>query len=661
MPLTLREIKKLPGNPNISNKLSTSELTNIGKEAVRLYNQDRNDAGEWIEELDQIIELTKLMSNGEVKDFPWIGASNVKVPLITKACLKFAASVYAEIIKSGKVAKGKVIGKDPDQSKKARSDRVSDFINFQLTEDIPEWEEDTDKLLSQLPMVGCYFKKTYYSPLKRRNMSQLIAPTSLIISKYCGDFEYTPRMTHLISMTYNEIEERKRLKIFNDVDLRKSKDDAYREVLEQHCFIDLDDDGYEEPYIVTVDKDTNQVLRIVARFNTTDVLTTIKGDEIVSIRPINFFTKYRFLQPFDDSPYGMGFGKLLLDLNKTINTTTNQLLDAGTDANTTRGFIDSSLDLGGDDDMNLGPNEWKRIHTGGDSIANKIFPLQSNGPSEVLMKLLEFLISIGEDLTASRNILSGEIPVNTPATTVLASISESYKIYSSVFKRIYNALNEELKKIYFFTQQNPDNFAEKYETVLDDEAANFDTDFSYSEYDIVPIANPEASSDTLNLIKSQALVMLLDSPSAQSAGLNARGIYKKYLEALKIDDVDVLLPEPDPNAPPSLDQQMLELQKEALANKTQLETMKLTQKESELNIKTAEISTKIENIIADTMKKISEAEKLEVETHLGMGEAEHTASKIYLQENVDQLKNIMKELGLDTNDETNKTEQGRPY
>ena len=618
MTITIDDLKEFTTLTNVADEIDEKVLARIGARVVKLYGSDYDEVSDEMDEYEKIIELAN--QTVEPKNFPWEGAANTKFPLIPAAAIRFAASVYPEIIKTGDVVKPKVFGRDADESKIKRGKRVASFMNWQLMEQMPEWEEHTDKLLTMLPLVGCYFKKAFYSPLKRRNVSMLIPPTELIISKYTGDFDHVPRMTHSFSLTRNEIIERQRSGIFSDVDLpaKKTDDEDERDILEQHCWYDLDDDGYEEPYIITVDVQTRNVLRIVTRYNEQSILDD--GKQVISIQPFNHFTKYVFFQSFDGSPYGMGWGRLLRATSETINTTVNQLLDAGTLDNLQGGLIGSGVRTEGGS-FNLAPGEWQPVEVGAGGFSDNIFPIPTKGPSNEMLQLLQFLVSSAQDLASAKDVMSGDVPANAPATTVLAAIEQGYKVYSSIYKRIYKSLREEFKKLYELTSMYGDS--ELYLDVVDDEEADFDADFESSSRDIVPVANPEVSSSIQTLVKAQAMVQTLDSPSAQAAGVDARAVYENFFKALNVEDIDAVLPPPQPQeVQPSVDEKMLQLQAHALEVNADQERVKAAQKDEELDIKRRESEVKISETISRALKNIADAEASEVGTQMSLYKSE---------------------------------------
>lgn len=499
---------------NIAEDLEEQKLTSIGEECRRGYELDLKSREQWEQDLD---EWTKLaMQIREPKNYPWADASNVKYPLLTTAAMQFAARAYPSLVPSdGKVVKSKTIGKDPQAVKYERADRVSTYMSYQIMYELKGWEEDMDKMLMMLPIIGTVFKKTYYDPSEDKICSYLVMPKNLVVNYWTRCLEEAERISEVIQISPRKLKERQNQKIYLDVDLGRPTmptdqspvpeiDDTTPYVLiEQHTFLDLDDDGYKEPYVVTFEKTSGKVVRIIARFYEQDVVHD--GKKIVKITPTNYFTKFCFVPNPDGSFYGIGFGVLLGPLNESVNTLINQLLDSGHLSTLQAGFLGKGLRL------KMGatqftPGEWKPVNATGDDLRKQIFPLPTREPSSVLFQLMGTLITSGKELASVAEIFTGKMPgQNTPATTTMASIEQGMKVFTAVYKRIYRALEEEFKKLYELNHRYLD--PNTYVNVLD--AAIGPDDFNEDDYDICPGADPTAISQTEKLMKAQGLVEAL--------------------------------------------------------------------------------------------------------------------------------------------------------
>ena len=588
------------GIPNIVDKLSDEELDKIGLEVVDNWEDDATTRAPREESMQKAIDLA--MQVKQEKSFPWPNASNVKFPLMTNASIHFGAKTYPAIVQDGNVCKGKIYGEDikkvpqidpntgqpainPETGeqvfqkvplgKKERAERVSKFINWQLMEDMPYWEQDIDKMCHILPIVGCMFKKTYYNSIEERVESILIPAQDIYIRYDTRNIDKSTRITHVFELTHNELIERINSGIYVECDElgegdggvlktrlnyqespeeeRESSKDYYL-ILEQHTWLDLDGDGYKEPYIVTVLESQSKVLRIFPRFDRDSVQYNDKG-KIQLIEAINYFTKYGFIPSADGSIYDTGFGELLYPINESVNSVLNQLIDSGTLANTRGGLIGGNLRIKAGS-MKFRPGEWKIVNTMGQDIRNNIVELNNGEPSSVLFQLLGFLVESGGQITSIKDLADGQLPVNAPATTALAIIEQGMSAFKAIYKRIHRSLKEELKKIYRLNK----NFLsrDKYNEVLDNQEDNR-ADFDYKDYDIVPVSDPSIVSDMQRLTKAQALLQFLQDPMVD--GLELR---KRYFEALGIEDIDSLLVEPQPPQPDPMAEQNAQLQLESL-------------------------------------------------------------------------------------------------
>jgi chaperonin GroES len=554
--------------PNIADQFDADFLGKLGLKVVQEMDRDLGTMEEWIELTDNAMNIAKQVL--EVKSFPWPNAANVKYPLITGASIQFAARAYAEIIKGNDVVKGQVIGADPTGEKGKRSKRVSRHMSYQLLHQMTEWEPQTDQMLHMIPVVGTCFKKSYFCPLKGRNVSELVkaGPGGLIFdNKNTKDLETTRRVTHEFSLYGNDIKERITAELYlKDLDLSKlipadadGEEQPPHSILEQHRWEDFDGDGYEEPYIVTVHKDTNTVLRIVPRYDADSVKVDEDG-KVVRIEPTTYFTKYGFFPDPAGGFLDLGFGQILYPINESINTTLNQLLDAGTLANTQGGFVARGFRIKAGT-FSIAPGEWKQIDVPAGEMKNSLLPLPVKEPSGVLFQLLGFLVDAGQRLANQTEVLQGEGQANTPATTTLALIEQGLKVYNSIYKRFYRSMKEELKKLARLNKIYLEDV--EYFNVLDEETAVARTDYEDANVDVLPVADPAASTEVQRMARAQALMQILGDPRA-----NKQYILTKYVDAIGEDPKQAILPDEAVQQPP--DPKM-----EALKQKTAYDGVKL--------------------------------------------------------------------------------------
>ncbi len=500
---------------NIADTLDQDMLHTIGANALDGYETDKESRREWEIQME---EWTKLATQvREDKSYPWPKASNVKYPLLTTAAMQFAARAYPSLVPSdGKVVKSKVIGKDPDGTKSALADRVSMYMSYQLMHEMDGWEEGMDKLLIMLPVVGTVFKKTCWDSIKKRATSEIILPKNLVINYWAKSLKDAERISQVIEMSPRILKERQLAGIFLDVDLgdastpldakqapREDETTPYT-IVEQHTYLDLDEDDYPEPYIVTFHLETGRVLRIAARFDDSTMSFNDDG-KLIQIDPIEYFTKFGFIPNPDGSFYDLGFGVLLGPINESVNTLINQLIDSGTLNNLQSGFLGKGLKIRMGE-TRFQPGEWKAVNSTGDDLKKQIVPLPSKEPSNVLLQLMGSLISSGKELASVAEIFVGKMPgQNTPATTTMATIEQGMKVFTAVYKRIYRSLEEEFIKLFNInaTYLNPNTYQAVINVTVGPD------DFSQEQYKICPGADPTAVSQTEKLLKAQGLMEML--------------------------------------------------------------------------------------------------------------------------------------------------------
>jgi chaperonin GroES len=525
-------------SPNLAALMKDTDLGQIGAKVVEEFQidlQSRKDAG-WDEKHDQAVKLA--MQVREAKTFPWQNAANIKYPLVTTAAIQFAARAYPAIVDGWNVAKGKVLGK-PTPEKRDRADRVGNHLSWQLLEEMPEWEADTDRLLHMLPVVGCMIRKTWFDPIEGRNKSRLIPPERFVVHYMAT--EDKPRETEIVPLYPHQVLERVRSGLWLDIVLDSQADEsAPVEFLEQHRLLDLDGDGYPEPYIVTVHKDQQKVVRIVARYDE-DGVTLNPDGTVRAIRGVPYYTKYGFIPSLDGSWYDIGFGHLLHSLNETINATINQLLDAGALANTGGGFIGGGVTLkGGSSSFKLG--EWKRVQNEGGDLARNIVPLPVREPSAVLFSLLGMMVEAAKDITATKDILTGETQqANQPVGTTLAMIEQGLKVFSAIYKRVHRSLRSELTKLARLNRLFLDD--QVYFEFHDKPGVAARADYESGDVDVIPVSDPTVVSDMQRIGRAQFLMQFLGK------GMNDKVITERVLGAASIPDIEELFPQGPP--PPS--------------------------------------------------------------------------------------------------------------
>ncbi len=630
--LNLEDVMKAS---NVVDLLSEDDCKKIGEQVSKDFEVDMSSRSSWEKRTEASMKLA--LQVAEAKNFPWPNSSNIKFPLVTIAALQYHARAYPVLINGDTPIKCRVIGEDTAGDKTKRAERIETHMSYQILEEDEAWESEMDKALLVQPIIGCAFKKTFFDPIKNINISETVSAKDFVVNYWTKTLDTCPRCTHILYFSHNDIYERVARKLWADVfdrlpqlvnasnlSLARDKSQGITppetvdhstpyEILEQHRSLDLDGDGYEEPYVVWVRRDTKKVARIVARFTSSSIEyeDKKKKDVVLSISGEQYFTKYPFIPSPDGGFYDLGFGILLGPLNESINTIINQLVDAGTMANTAGGFLSRGIKLRGGN-YSFNPLEWKHVDTTGDDLRKGIVPLPVREPSQVLLALLSLLINYGERIGGSVDILTGQNPgQNTPAETTRTMAEQGMKVFNGIFKRTYRSLKDEFRKLYRLNQLH---LLENKEFVT--EANNKGTilvdDYNGDSSDVRPSADPSITSDTQRLTQAQ----MMRQAAAEVPIYDKYQVERKYLKALKVDNIEQVLPDPKgPNAiKPPMTAVMVKLEVEKLKQQGK-------QAEDQLNLKLG------------LLKLMKEAElgqakihKLEAEAAVLMKEAQNADS-----------------------------------
>lgn len=613
---------------NVAADLPEGQLAEIGARAHREYEVDENSRSDWKTRMKDALDLA-MQVTGE-KNYPWPNAANIKFPLVTTAAVQFAARAYPAIVNNRSVVKGQVRGEDegvpatdPQSgqpvmdpqtgqpawqvepgAKRERAERVARHMSWQLLDEMEEWEEDTDLLLHVLPILGCCFRKTWFDPAMGRCRSEMITPDKAVVNYKAKSLATAPRITQRFDLYPYEIEERVRSGLYLECEYgptgETNDDDAPHCFLEQHRWLDLDDDGYPEPYVVTLHEETHKVVRIVARFDAEGVFVNDRG-EVAKIEPVQYFTRYLFMPAPDGGIYGVGFGALLQPLNEAINSTINQMLDAGHLQNTGGGFIGYGLKIRGGN-LRFAPGEYKRVQTIAGGIRENVVPLTFPGPSATLFSLLGLLIEAARDISSVKDIMTGdEGPPGEAAARTLARIEQGMKVFSAIYKRIFRGLKHEYAKLFRLNRLYLDERV--YFTLLDTPEAVALDDYQSDDLDVVPVADPNMVTDAQRMAQAEFLLQFLGDPY-----FDPRESRKRVLDAVGMPDGDKLLVQelpPDPEIAAKADE--MEVRKREVEIKAQAQQVDAEKSLAEV----AEIKSRV---ILNLAKAEHESDKTEIET-----------------------------------------------
>lgn len=605
------------------------KLQKLGQRILTGYNEDLQSCQEWLNDVKRVEELASLVS--KKKNQPLPNSANIKYPLITKACYEFSSRTYPEILKDGKVVKARTIGMDTSGDKQSRCDRVTDYMNYQLLFENNNWELELDRLLNRLSLIGFVCKKTYYDPIRKLIKSEICETNDLIINSDVKSLEDARRISHVLHLRLNDLIEGKQAKLYCEEPVDKLIEefcedelDPQIDLIEQHCFADLDNDDYLEPYIITIVKSSGEILRIAPRFTADTIVGNV--DQLNYIDPIQLFTDYHFLVSPKGKFQSVGFGILMLHLNEAINSILNMLVDAGQLANMQGGYKDSRLKNLKSGDSLHDPGEWKDLKAmAGVTLKDGILPINYKEPSNVLFQLLGLLLEAGKDLSSSSEVMTGSSSAdNAKSGAVMALIQEGLKVFTSIQKRIYRSLTNEFRKIYIFDSIYLD--PEKYYNVLDDKKQIKQADFDLKSIDIIPTADPNLSSELQRANRTQILFAAQSLPGTDKLKLTKLILQNSNLG---VPVEDVMLPPGAAQQPPP---EMLKLQAEIqdMADKNKL-------KGHELEIREQEVKTEL-------YKAQCECLKLKADAILSLAKAESEKANVGFDEFRLQLETLSKQI-----------------
>lgn len=651
-------INKIINSPNIADMLDDKALNTIGFNVITEFNLDKDSRAQWERRVESAMKLA--LQVAEAKSFPWTNSSNIKFPLVTIAALQFHSRAYPALIPNEKLVRIDheiTTNLDPQVQAQniSRNERVERHMSYQLLKEDENWESEMDKVLITVPIVGCAFKKTYWDFNEDHPVSENVLAKDFVVSYWTKNLKDCNRQSHVLYLSANDVISRQRRGIWSDFKLNppqtfvgdnlseaqdlaqgvhqpQSDPGTPYEFIEQHRWEDLDGDGFKEPYIITVHKDTRKVVRIVANYFDSSIKRNSSG-EILTIKPESYFTKYSFIPSPDGGFYDIGFGILLGPLNESINTIINQLVDAGTMANTAGGFLSRGIKIRGGN-YNFAPLEWKHVDSTGEDLAKGIYPLPVREPSNVLFTLLQTLVNYGERIVGSTDIMVGEnVGQNTPAETSRTMAEQGMKVFAGIFKRIYRSLNDELRKVYRLNQLYlPEEYKFAGNAVLA-------SDYQAAATDLRPCADPYVVSDVQRVMQAEAL----KATALSTPGFNVYSVMKRYLEALKIPNIEEVLPDPKgPNAIQSgpdvkvqVEQIKAQERKLSLETKFKLGVMKL-QQEAELN------RAKILKMEADAAKALEEAGGVKAGHDIAMLQTQLGAAKAHQEGILKSIEMMMK-------------------
>ena len=549
-------------NENLAENMSNGDLDVLARELSDAYDGDKDSREDWSSTYAEGLDLLGMKYDDRTNPFP--GASGVSHPLLAESVTQFQAQSYKELYPAGGPVKTQIMGATNPQVE-AQSNRVKEFMNFQLTHVMEEYEPELDQMLFHLPLSGSAFRKIYFDNTLGRPVSKFVSSEDLVVPYQATDLLTCSRITHVVKMMANDLRKFQVSGFYRDVSVGKAseedpsaiqskidelegkkkvytKDDIYT-LLEIHT--DLDLPGYEDaneageetgislPYIVTIEENSNKILSIRRNWAEGDQLKTKK----------QYFVHYKFLPGLGF--YGFGLIHMLGGLTKTATSILRQLIDAGTLVNLPAGFKARGLRIR-DDDQPLVPGEFRDVDAPAGDIASSLITLPYKEPSQTLFNLLGFVIDSGKSFAAVADMKLGEGNEVNPVGTTMALLERGMKVMSAIHKRMHSAQGKEFKLLaQLFAETLPPVYP--YQIVGGNQAVKAQ-DFD-ARIDVIPVSDPNIFSVTQRVTLAQQQLQLAQAAPQMH---NVHEAYRRMYEAMGVQNIEAMLPppqEPQPKDP----------------------------------------------------------------------------------------------------------------
>jgi hypothetical protein len=542
---------------NLADYLGDDVLEPLGSKMIEQYNEYKESRGDWEDTYRNGLEL--LGFKYERRTEPFRGASGVNHPVLAEAVTQFQAQAYKELLPADGPVRTQIMG-DATVAKEEQAKRVKDFMNYQITDQMKEYEPEFDQMLFYLPLSGSTFKKVYYDSLLGRAVSKFVPADDLIVPYSANSLEDAEAIIHVIKISENELKKQQVAGFYRDIELgtppvtenqledkklelegisKDGQEDQYT-LYEVHTNLDLE--GYEDlgtdgdptgiklPYVVTVAQANNKILSIRRNFNADDPLK----------KKINYFVQFKFLP--GTGFYGFGLIHMIGGLTRTATAALRQLLDAGTLANLPAGFKSRGIRVR-DDAQPLQPGEFRDVDAPGGNIKDQFMTLPFKGPDATLLQLMGVVVSAGQRFASIADMQVGDMNQQAAVGTTVALLERGSRVMSAIHKRLYVGLKQEFKLL-----------AEVFKTYLppvypyDVPGASREIkvqDFD-ERVDILPVADPNIFSQTQRISLAQSQLQLAQSnPKIH----NLYQAYRSMYDALGVKNVNAILPPPAPPQP----------------------------------------------------------------------------------------------------------------
>jgi len=552
------EIAEGEGGPdfygNLAEEMDEDQLEALGVELLDDIKRDKDSRKDWENTYKE--GLTLLGLKYEERTEPWEGACGVFHPMITEAVVRFQSETIMETFPAQGPVKTKIIGKDTREKEEAAR-RVKDDMNYELTERMPEFRSEHERMLWNLPATGSAFKKVFYDPNLQRQVSLFIPAEDVIISYGASSIETAERVSHRMYKTKNEIRKLQVAGFYRDVDIgepqrtkdeieeRKNKETGFNSLNDDRyelyeCHVNLDLEGYEDkedgepteiaiPYVVTVMGGTGEVLAVRRNYYEDDP-TKARRDH---------FVHYVYIPGF--GIYGFGLFHLIGGFARSATSIMRQLVDAGTLSNLPGGLKARGLRIKGDDTP-IAPGEFRDVDVGSGAIRDNILPLPYKEPSATLYQLLGTIVEEGRRFAATADMKISDMSAQAPVGTTLALLERMLKVMSAVQARVHFAFKQELKLLAAIIRGYTDDEYD-YEPV---DGVRRAKQSDYDMVEIIPVSDPNAATMSQRVVQYQAVIQL--SQTAPQI-YDMPQLHRQMLEVLGIRDAAKLVPVEDDEKP----------------------------------------------------------------------------------------------------------------
>jgi hypothetical protein len=550
------EITIVPGkekedefNANLAEDMDEGQLTELSGDLIGEYDADINSRKDWLTTYVDGLELLGLKVEDRTE--PWPGACNVYHPLMTEALVKFQAETMMETFPAAGPVKTVIIGKQTKEKEDA-AERVKDDMNYQLTDMMPEYRPEHERMLWGLGLSGNSFKKVYYDPNIERQVSMYVPAEDIVVPYGASNLETAERVTHVMRKTKNELHRLQVAGFYRDVDLGEpfldideaekkiaeklgfnpTEDDRYK-ILEMHVNLDLEngdsEDGIALPYVITIEKGTGTILAIRRNWNPDDKLKSKR----------QHFVHYGYIPGFGF--YCFGLIHLIGAFAKSGTMILRQLVDAGTLSNLPGGLKARGLRIKGDDTP-IAPGEWRDVDVPSGAVRDNILPLPYKEPSQVLNSLMNQIIEEGRRFASAADMKVSDMSANSPVGTTLAILERTLKVMSAVQARIYYAMKQEFKLLKVIIRDyTPTEYS--YEPEVGNRRAK---QSDYDNVDVIPVSDPNAATMSQKVVQYQAVMQM----AAQSPQIYDQvELNKQMLEVLGVKNIGKLIPSADDQKP----------------------------------------------------------------------------------------------------------------